>query len=200
MRSLTWYVCGCPWYPQYIAVTEVITWHPLLEDQGHITKQSSVCFPVSGTWDPVPLLVFSDIIAYFIVFVVFLLTLSLPLSLELLFSQPPFQGHFQVPSVLWLCCFGRQEGHPACKKLSGGVLAWLSVWSEVQTCIWPNWCHCHSLSVTSVKSRLVLPFWYWLTRVVPDKGPLNGSISREPGLAFCPQFFPLLVLDDNLCG
>jgi len=33
---------------------------------------------------------------------------------------------------------GRQEGHPACKKLSGGVLAWLSVWSEVQTCIWPR--------------------------------------------------------------
>jgi len=30
---------------------------------------------------------------------------------------------------------GWQEGHPACKKLSGGVLAWLSVWSEVQTCI-----------------------------------------------------------------
>ena len=26
---------------------------------------------------------------------------------------------------------GRQEGHPACKKLSGGVLAWLSVWSEL---------------------------------------------------------------------
>ena len=33
---------------------------------------------------------------------------------------------------------GRQEGHPACKKHSGGVLAWLSVWSEVQTCIWPS--------------------------------------------------------------
>ena len=33
---------------------------------------------------------------------------------------------------------GRQEGHPACKKLSGVVLAWLSVWSEVQTCIWPS--------------------------------------------------------------
>jgi len=31
---------------------------------------------------------------------------------------------------------GRQEGHPACKKLSGGLLACLSVWSEVQTCIW----------------------------------------------------------------
>jgi len=23
---------------------------------------------------------------------------------------------------------GRQEGHPACKKLSGAVLAWLSIW------------------------------------------------------------------------
>jgi len=32
----------------------------------------------------------------------------------------------------------RQAGHPACKKLSGEVLAWLSVWSEVQTCIWPS--------------------------------------------------------------
>jgi len=33
---------------------------------------------------------------------------------------------------------GRQEGHPVCKKLSGGVLAWLSVWSEVQTCMRPS--------------------------------------------------------------
>ena len=46
---------------------------------------------------------------------------------------------------------GQQEGHPACKKLSGRVLTWLSVWSEVQTCI-------------------------WLTRVVLDKGPLNGCV------------------------
>ena len=47
--------------------------------------------------------------------------------------------------TLKLCAFsaltllvGRQEGHPACKKQSGGVVAWLSVWSEVQTCIWPS--------------------------------------------------------------
>jgi len=33
---------------------------------------------------------------------------------------------------------GRQEGHPACKKPSGGMLAWLSVWSQVQTCILPS--------------------------------------------------------------
>ena len=32
---------------------------------------------------------------------------------------------------------GRQEGLlPARKKLSSGVLAWLSVWIEVQTCIY----------------------------------------------------------------
>ena len=71
---------------------------------------------------------------------------------------------------------GRQEGHPACKKLSGGVLAWLSVWSKVQICIWPSGFHFHSLSLALVKSRLVLPFWYRLTQVVLDKGPLNGCV------------------------
>ena len=47
-------------------------------------------------------------------------------------------------SLQCLQCFdavGRQEGHPAWKKLCDGVLTWLSVWSEVQTCI----CHCHLL-------------------------------------------------------
>jgi len=38
--------------------------------------------------------------------------------------------------------FGRQEGHLACKKtekkLSGGMLAWLSVWGGMQICIWPS--------------------------------------------------------------
>ena len=62
------------------------------------------------------------------------------------------------------------------KNLSSEVLAWLSVWSEVPTCIWPSWCHCHSLSLTSVKSTLVLPFLYRLTRVVPDKEPLNECV------------------------
>ena len=33
---------------------------------------------------------------------------------------------------------GLQEGHPACKKLSGGVLAWLFVWSNVQIFLWPS--------------------------------------------------------------
>ena len=82
--------------------------------------------------------------------------------------------HFAFSALTLLV--GRQEGHPACKKLSGGVLAWLSVWCEVQTCIWPSGFHCHSLSLASVNSRLVLPFWYRLTQVVPDRGPLNGCV------------------------
>ena len=58
------------------------------------------------------------------------------------------------------------------------MLAWLSVSSEVQACIWPSGFHCRSLSLASVKSRLVLPFWYRHTRVVPDKGPLNGCVCK----------------------
>jgi len=33
---------------------------------------------------------------------------------------------------------GQQEGHLACKKMSGGVLALLSAWDEAQICIWPS--------------------------------------------------------------
>ena len=81
-----------------------------------------------------------------------------------------------LPSVLWCCWLGGRKGIRPVKNLSSGVLAWLSVCSEVQTCIWPSWCHCHSLSLPWVKSRLVSPVWYRLTRVVPDKGLLNGCV------------------------
>ena len=33
---------------------------------------------------------------------------------------------------------GDRKGIRLVKKQSGGVLAWLSVLSEVQTCIWPS--------------------------------------------------------------
>ena len=81
-----------------------------------------------------------------------------------------------MPSVLWHCWLGGRKGIRPVKKLSGGVLAWLFLWSDVQTCIWPSWCHCHSLSLASVKSRLVSPFWYRLTWVIPEKWPLNGCV------------------------
>jgi len=41
-----------------------------------------------------------------------------------------------------------------------------------------------ALTVSSVKSRLVLPFWYRLTQVVSDKGPLNKCVCV---LQYCPK-------------
>ena len=108
--------------------------------------------------------------------------------LTILWKSPPICGKTQnqlgkffsiapwMPSVLWHCWLGDRKGIRPVKNLSGGLLVWLSVWIEVQTCIWSSWCHCHSLSLASVKSRLVLPFWYWLTWVVAEKGPLNGFV------------------------
>jgi len=73
-----------------------------------------------------------------------------------------------MPSVLWRCWW------QACKNWEW--LAQWSVWRELQICIWLSWRYCHSLSLASVKSRLVLPFWYQLTRVVQDKGLLNARV------------------------
>ena len=84
-----------------------------------------------------------------------------------------FALHIQAAAQMWVmcnmcnlllsCAFDAvgwvAGGHPACKKLSGGVLAQ------------PSWCHCHSLSLASAKSRLVLPCWY---RLILEKGPLKG--------------------------
>jgi len=62
-----------------------------------------------------------------------------------------------------------------------GMLAWLSVCGEVQICIWPSWCHCHSLSLARVNPDWFylpgLPFWYQLTRVVLDT--VQGTMKRS---------------------
>ena len=60
-------------------------------------------------------------------------------------AHPKQKAHFivSVPvydtvllfSALTLLAAGRASG---LQKLSGGVLAWLSVRSQVQTCIWPS--------------------------------------------------------------
>ena len=67
---------------------------------------------------------------------------------------------------------GHQEGHPACKKLSGGMLAWLSGMRCRLAYSPADATATHTISCSS-KSRLVLtflvlPFWYLLTWVVPD--------------------------------
>ena len=85
----------------------------------------------------------------------------------------------ELPSVLWRCWLGVRKGiRPSKNWVVGCWRGYLSgLWSEVQTCIWPNWCHCHSLSLATVKSRLVLPFWYRLTR-----GTVQFSVDALPNL------------------
>ena len=40
-----------------------------------------------------------------------------------------------IPFSALTLLVGWQERHPACKKLSDGILAWLCVWVKVQICI-----------------------------------------------------------------
>jgi len=67
---------------------------------------------------------------------------------------------------------GQQEGHLACKKLSGGMLAWLSgvscrfAYGPADVTATPS-------SLASLKSRMVVAFLYWLTQVVLKKRLLN---------------------------
>jgi len=53
-------------------------------------------------------------------------------------TVPVFLYVITIISSALTLLVGRQEGHPACKKLSGGMLAWLCVWIKVQICIWPS--------------------------------------------------------------
>ena len=75
-----------------------------------------------------------------------------------LFLCPCVWACYVMPSVLWCCWLGGRKGIRPVKKLSGGVPAWLYVWSEVQTCIWPSGCHCHSLSLCFSKIQIGFTF------------------------------------------
>ena len=88
---------------------------------------------------------------------------------------------FEFAAYIWLLfafsaltlLVGWQEGHPACKKTEwwgAGVVICLDRGADLHTA------QLMPLSLASVKSRLVLPFWYRLTWVVLDKGPLNGCM------------------------
>ena len=99
-------------------------------------------------------------------------------SKTLLQQNPPLCTDYKIVVLcncvctVYVCAFSAlmllvewQEGHPPCKKLSGGMLAWLSVWGENARC---RFAHAQLMPLPltiscSSKSRLVLPSWFHLS-------------------------------------
>jgi len=71
--------------------------------------------------------------------------------------------------VLWRCWFGGRKGIRPVKKLSGGVLAWLSVWNA-QLMPLPLTVSCFS------KIQIAFAFLVLAYPGSPGKGPLNGCV------------------------
>jgi len=68
---------------------------------------------------------------------------------------------------------GQQEGHPVCEKRVVGC--WHGYLSGARCRL--AYCPADdTATLASVKCRLVLPIRYLLTRVVLDKGSLNGCV------------------------
>jgi len=85
---------------------------------------------------------------------------------------------YPLPSVLWQYWLGTRKSIQPVKDwvmrcwrgyLSGARCKWFAYGPADVTAT--------SSSLTSLKSRLVLPFWYQLTQVVLEKRPLNGCLS-----------------------
>jgi len=103
----------------------------------------------------------------------------------------PHLMHFYTTMIRPVCCafsaltllVGRQEGHPARKNLSDEVLAWLSVWSEVQMiCIWSGRCHCHPIISASEN-----PEWFILLVPAYPGSPGKKAVKRLVCVCVCDQ-------------
>jgi len=86
-----------------------------------------------------------------------------------------FKGFLKVAFSALTLLVGRQEGHPACKKTTelwgAGVVVCLEQGADLPMA------QLMPLPLTvSCFSKIQLPFWYRPTRVVPEKGPLNGCM------------------------
>ena len=124
-------------------------------------------------------------------------------------AQTPHTIYYKPPSKLIIYFSFLLEYRPICYQLRwrfimysvrhlcihpnrGEVLAWLSAGARCRLPYGSADATATLLSLASVKSRLVLPFWYRPTRVVLEKGPLNGcvleyrpKICRSPETVFC---------------
>jgi len=79
-----------------------------------------------------------------------------------------------LPSVLWHCWLGIRKEH-----------LWLSLERGADCLHMVQLMQLHhktTRSLASFKSRLVLPFWYWLTQIALEKRPLNGCSSSSSSI------------------
>jgi len=98
--------------------------------------------------------------------------------------------------VLWRCWLGGRKGIWPVKK-TWVVGCWRGcLWSTVQTCIWPSWCHCQSLSCFS-KIQIGFTFLVPAHLGSPGKGPLNRCVCV---CAFPPHVLLLLQFWKKAAG
>jgi len=119
-----------------------------------------------------------------------------------MFNSCCYHNYLFVYSAVTLLV-GHQKEHPACKKLSDQLLAWLSVWSEVQViCIWSSWCYYHPVISCFIKIQIALTF------LVPAYSGCPGKEAVKPVSVFYELYFIhserclpyLTVVHRVLCG
>ena len=87
-----------------------------------------------------------------------------------------------MPLVLWRCWFSGRKGSWPVKNWVVGC--WRGCLSGARARLAYGPADATVLNGSCIsKIPLVLPFWYRLTRVVADKGPLNGCV----GVCICRQ-------------
>ena len=117
------------------------------------------------------------------------------LCTQLLYSLPLIISDiFISSSVLWCCWFGGKKVIWPVKNwvMGAGMVICLG---EVPICIWPSWCHWHSLSLAPVN-----PDWFYLSDtdspglyLTQSMGLQNGSsCSIHIGMQWykLPKFIP----------
>ena len=133
---------------------------------------------------------------------------------HLCFRQHSFwySGPATLPSVFWRCWLGSRKGIRPVKTewWDVGVV----IWDEVQTCIWPSRCHCHSLSLAPVNpdwfylpgfylSGTCSPGWSWTnSRRAVKRLCVCVTLAQPPGTVFhllCTTSLTLILLKHGSC-
>ena len=102
------------------------------------------------------------------------------ISANIFIACAHFVVHWLMPSVLWHCWLGIRKSIQSVKIECWGVGVVICLERGADCLHMLQLMPLHPItasSLASFKSRLVLPFWYWLTQVVQEKRPLNGCSS-----------------------